>query len=79
MKLLVMFRQTTITGTKTQILNVIRSQDSQHMPDTYKYPCAGLDRPQGLLEVEALRIFRQSAHDSGKVVSPAQQPPLHPR
>jgi len=34
------------------------------------------DRPLGLQEVEAARISRQMAHEGGKVVSPANPPPL---
>ena len=36
----------------------------------------GLDRPQGLQEVETLRIFRKFSHEGGKVVSPTHRPPL---
>ena len=36
----------------------------------------GLDRLLGLQEVEAPRVFRQSAHEVGKVVRPTHQPPL---
>jgi len=32
-----------------------------------------LDRLLGLLEVEALRISRQAAHESGKVFSPTRE------
>ena len=32
-------------------------------------PCTGLDRPRGLQKVEAPRIFRQWAHEGGKVVA----------
>jgi hypothetical protein len=42
------------------------------------YPITGLDRPLGLQEVEASKSSRQSAHDSGKVVSPTYGPPLPP-
>jgi hypothetical protein len=41
-------------------------------------PITDLDRPLGLVEVEAPRISRQSAHESGKVFSPKHQPPLPP-
>jgi hypothetical protein len=37
-----------------------------------------LDRPLGFQEVEAPRFFRQSEHESGKVVSPTHRPPLPP-
>jgi len=40
------------------------------------YPCTGLDRLLGLLEVETPRISRQSAHEGGKVVSATHRPPL---
>ena len=36
----------------------------------------GLDRPLGVQQVEAPRIFRQSAHEGGKVVNPTHQAPL---
>jgi hypothetical protein len=36
------------------------------------YPITGLGRLLGLQEVEAPRIFRHSAHEGGKVVSPTQ-------
>ena len=38
-----------------------------------------LDRLLELLEVEAVRIYRQAAHEGGKVVCPMNQPPLLPR
>jgi hypothetical protein len=41
------------------------------------YPITGLDRTLGLQRVEALRISRQLAHESGKV-SPAHRPPPPP-
>jgi hypothetical protein len=40
------------------------------------YSITGLDRSLGLQEVEALRISRQLAHESGMVVSPTHRPPL---
>jgi hypothetical protein len=42
-------------------------------------PFAGLGRPWRLQEVEASRISRRSAHESGKVVSPTHRPPLPPQ
>lgn len=36
---------------------------------TKSHPCAGLDRPRGLQEVEAPGFFRQSVHKCGKVIS----------
>jgi len=42
------------------------------------YPFTGLDRSLGILEVEAPRISRQSAHENGKVFSPKHRPPLSP-
>ena len=33
-------------------------------------------RPLELMEVEAPKIFRQSAHEGGKVVTPTRRPPL---
>jgi hypothetical protein len=43
------------------------------------YPITGLDRPLSLQEVEAPRISRQSANESGKFVSPMHRPPLPPQ
>jgi len=40
------------------------------------YKCTGLQRPLGLQDVAAPRGSRQSADDSGKVVSPMLQPPI---
>ena len=40
------------------------------------YPCTGLDRSRGLLEVEAPRIFRHSEHEGDKTLSPTHRPPL---
>jgi hypothetical protein len=34
----------------------------------------GLDKPLGLHEVETATIYRQSAYEVGKFVSPTQQP-----
>ena len=42
-------------------------------------PSTGLDRPKGVQEVEASRIFRKSAHEGGQVVSPTHRPPLPPQ
>jgi hypothetical protein len=42
------------------------------------YPCTSLDMLPGLQKVEILRIFRQSARECGKVVSPKHRPPLPP-
>jgi hypothetical protein len=42
----------------------------------YFCPCTGLVGPQGLQEVEAPRLFKQSARECGKVVSPTHRPPL---
>ena len=39
--------------------------------------CLG-GRPRGLKEVEISRIFRQSAHEGGKVVCPTHRPTLPP-
>ena len=50
---------------KTSLIDCIKSN-----------PCIDLDRPLGTMEVEALRISRQSAHEGGKVVSPTHRPPL---
>jgi hypothetical protein len=50
----------------TLILNVNR----------YSSSFTGLDRPVGLQEVEASRIFGQSVHEGGKVVSCTHRPPL---
>jgi len=40
------------------------------------YPITRLDRPSGFQEVEVLRIYRQSARDSVKFVSPIHRPHL---
>ena len=45
---------------------------------TLSYLCTALDMLRGLQEVQVPRIFRQSAHEDGKVVSPTHQPPLPP-
>ena len=37
----------------------------------------GLDRLLGLQEVGAPRVFRQSAHEVGKIFRPTHLPPLH--
>ena len=42
------------------------------------YLITGLDRPLRLQEFEAPRIYKQSAHEGGKVVSPTHRPPLPP-
>ena len=42
------------------------------------YLITGLDRLLGLQEVEAPRVFRQSAHEVGKVVRPTHLPLLAP-
>ena len=42
------------------------------------YPYTDLDRPLGLLEVEAASIARHSAHEGGEVVSPTHRPSLPP-
>ena len=42
-------------------------------------PSAGLDRPLGLQNFEATRICRQSAHESGEVVSATRRSPLRPQ
>ena len=42
------------------------------------YRCTVLGMLRGLREFQARRISRQSAHESGKVVSPPQRPPLPP-
>jgi hypothetical protein len=43
-----------------------------------RYPITGLDMPLRLQESEAPTTSRQSAHESGKVVSPTHRPPLSP-
>jgi hypothetical protein len=42
------------------------------------FPATDLERPLGFQEVETPRIYRQSAHEGGKVVSPTQRPSLPP-
>ena len=44
----------------------------------YKYPYNELEMTQDLQEVEAPRIFRQSAHEGCKIVSPTHRPSLPP-
>jgi len=44
----------------------------------YNYPCTGLDRHLGLRKVEASIIFRQPAHEGGKVASRKHRLPLPP-
>ena len=43
------------------------------------YPITGLDRSIRPHKVKAHRIFRQSVHEGGNVVSPTHRPPLPPR
>ena len=43
------------------------------------FPFTGTDRPLGLQEVKAPRIPKHLANESGKFVSPMNQPPLPPR
>ena len=38
-------------------------------------PCTVPEMPRGLQKFEAARIFRQSAHEGGNVVSPTHRPP----
>ena len=42
------------------------------------YSCAGPVKPRGLQEAVAPRVFRQSAYERGKVISPTHRPPLPP-
>jgi hypothetical protein len=42
-------------------------------------PTTGLERSLGLHKVEVPKISRQSAHESGKVVSPTHRQPFPPR
>jgi len=49
---------------------------SQYVLNMLSSPHTGLDRTLGFQEVEAARIYRKSAHEGGKVVSPAHRPPL---
>jgi hypothetical protein len=45
----------------------------------FHYPITGLERPSGIQELDASRIFRQPAHECGEVVvSPTHRPPLPP-
>ena len=43
------------------------------------YPWTDLERSRGHLKMRLPGLFRQSAHDGGKVVSPTNRPPLPPR
>jgi hypothetical protein len=40
-------------------------------------PFTGLYRPRWLQKVDAPRIFRQSAHEGGKVIGPTHQSSFH--
>jgi len=42
------------------------------------YPYRDINRPLGRQEVEAKRIYRQSVHEDGKVISTTHRPPLSP-
>jgi hypothetical protein len=42
-------------------------------------PYADLDKPLGILEVEAPRICRQMTNKGGKVVNRTHRPPLPPK
>jgi hypothetical protein len=55
------------------------SSSSSSSDDTNKQsnPYTDTDRPLGR-QVEVHRIFRQSAHEGAKVVSPTHRPPLPP-
>jgi hypothetical protein len=53
-----------------------RRLHNEELHALYSDPITGMDRPLGLREVGAPRIFRQSAHESGKVVSPTHRPSL---
>ena len=41
-----------------------------------RYLITGLERPLGFRELETPWIFKQTAYESGKVVSPTHRPPL---
>ena len=60
----------------TNIFTTFLHEMSFHQALTYS--CTGLDRPRGVQEAEIPRIFRHSAHEGGKVVSPTHRPPLPP-
>ena len=40
------------------------------------HPITGLDRSTGFREFEAPKMYTQSAHEGGRVVSPTHRPPL---
>jgi len=44
----------------------------------YAYTYTDLDKHLACQDDEAPRIYRQSAHEGGKVVSPTHRPPLAP-
>jgi len=46
---------------------------SKYLYRGYIYPCTGLNGPLGFQEVEAPRIYRQLAHEVGKVVNLAHR------
>jgi hypothetical protein len=60
-------------------INITHFTSYTMLSERKSYPHKGLDMPQGLQEVQALRIFWQSAQDGRKVVSPAHWLPSPPR
>jgi hypothetical protein len=71
---------TITTTTTTATTSSSSSSSSSSSNDTNKLSnlCTYLDGPLGLQEVEVHRIFRQSAHEGGKVFSTTHRPPLPP-
>jgi hypothetical protein len=59
----------------TQLYYVLHFEGPILLQGSNRY--TGLDSPLKLQEFEAPRIFRQSAHQGGKVVSPTHRSPLH--
>jgi len=56
-----------MTGSRALIqLSIVKGES--------KTPITGLDRPLRLQEDEAPRIFRKSANEGGKIVSPTHHP-----
>jgi len=67
-------RSLIVSGTVAQEVQQIQPNSTSHVPQqnliefkTFRYPFTGLGTPLWLLKAEAPRIYRQSAHEDGKV------------
>ena len=67
---------TNVCVTKRMCIRNRKSSEKNTEEETYS--CSDLDRSRKLQELQAPRILRQSAHESGKGVSPTHRPPLPP-